>query len=272
MYVALSSRNIDQSSLFLTTTQKNRLQESRHLFMTILECQRKARGELHADVGAALHNVGLVHLRLNKHAQALEYFERAVRVRKGSLGREHPEVAVSQVKVGISLLLMHEFDLALKAFLEALSIRKRALGALHPSLSRIYNNIACVHVEFNELREARRAFEAALDIQRNALCHEPDSGPLMFATATTLCNLGYLYRFRDMHQKAALVLNEALRVSSAHWCLWPLSLETFSHSLLTIATGMCPWSNSSNSSHDYGQPSRCTIIKRWVLTGVGVLW
>lgn len=185
------------------------------MFMAVLECQRRIRGELHEDVGAALHNVGLVHLRLNEHTQALDYFELAVRVRKGSLGRDHPEVAVSQVKVGISLLLLHQFDRALQAFLEALSIRKRALGALHPSLSRVYNNIACVHVEFNELREARRAFEAALDIQRNALCHEPDSGPLMFGTATTLCNLGYLYRYREMHQKAALVLKEALSVSFA---------------------------------------------------------
>ena len=57
--------------------------------------------------------------------------------------------------------------------------------------------------------EARRAFEAALDVQRNALSYNQDNGPLMFGTATTLCNLGYLYRYRDMHGKAALVLKEA---------------------------------------------------------------
>jgi tetratricopeptide (TPR) repeat protein len=193
--------------------QKNRLLEAKHLFLTVLDCQRKAHGELHEDVGSALHNVGLVHLRANEYGEALTHFERAVRVRKGSLGREHPEVAVSQVKVGITLLLMHSFDSALQAFVEALSIRKRALGDLHASNAAIYCNIGCVHVEFNELRDARRAFEAALDIQRNALYHEPDSGPLMFGTATTLCNLGYLYRYREMHQKVAMVLKEALSVS-----------------------------------------------------------
>jgi tetratricopeptide (TPR) repeat protein len=83
---------------------------------------------------------------------------------------------------------------------------------LHPSTARIYNNIGCVHVEFNEHREARRAFEAALDVQRSALSHNPHSGPLLFATATTLCNLGYLYRFRDMHSKAASVLREAVEL------------------------------------------------------------
>ena len=89
-------------------------------------------------------------------------------------------------------------------------MRKHALGNLHPSTARIYNNMGCVHVEFNEYREARRAFEAALDVQRNALAQDPENGPLMFATATTLCNLGFLYRLRDMHSKATLVLKEAL--------------------------------------------------------------
>lgn len=117
---------------------------------------------------------------------------------------------VSLVKVGITLLLIHQFEDALWSFRQALAVRKAALGPLHPSTARIYNNIGCVHVEFNEFREARQAFESALDIQRNALSQDPDSGPLMFGAATTLCNLGYLYRYRDMHGKAALVLKEAV--------------------------------------------------------------
>jgi tetratricopeptide (TPR) repeat protein len=117
---------------------------------------------------------------------------------------------VSLVKVGITLLLLHRFEEALWSFREALSVRKNSLGPLHPSTARIYNNIGCVYVEFNEFRQARRAFEAALDTQRNALVHEPNSGPLMFGTATTLCNLGYLYRFRELHAKAATVLKEAV--------------------------------------------------------------
>eukprot|EP00542_Grammatophora_oceanica_P014665 CAMPEP_0194050194 /NCGR_PEP_ID=MMETSP0009_2-20130614/33830_1 /TAXON_ID=210454 /ORGANISM="Grammatophora oceanica, Strain CCMP 410" /LENGTH=1390 /DNA_ID=CAMNT_0038696681 /DNA_START=190 /DNA_END=4362 /DNA_ORIENTATION=+ len=192
--------------------KRDRLREALNLFKTIVECQRGLHGELHEDVGGAMHNVGLAYLRLEQHQEALAMFERASRVRKGALGRDHPEVAVSLVKVGITHLLLHDFDMALVAFREALAVRKRALGALHPSTARIYNNIGCVHVEFNELREARRAFEAALDLQRNALCHEPGNGQLMFGTATTLCNLGYLYRFRGMPEKAALVLGEALEL------------------------------------------------------------
>jgi len=119
------------------------------------------------------------------------------------------------VKVGITLLLLRQFDDALWCFREALSVRKQALGPLHPSTARIYNNIGCVHVEFNEFQEARRAFESALDVQRNAFQGDPQNGPLMFGTATTLCNLGYLYRYRDMHIKASLVLREAVQLQES---------------------------------------------------------
>jgi tetratricopeptide (TPR) repeat protein len=64
-------------------------------------------------------------------------------------------------------------------------------------------------VELHEYHDARRAFEAALDIQRNALSQEPANAPLMFGAATTLCNLGYLYKHRGMPAKTGLVLLEA---------------------------------------------------------------
>ena len=179
------------------------------MFQTLLSAHRSKHGELHHLIGSTLHNIGIVLLRSEKYEDALESFEKAVRIRKGSIGRDHADVAVSLVKVGISQLLLHKFDNALLTFREALSIRRHALGHLHPSTARIYNNIGCVHVEFNEMREARRAFEAALDVQRNAMCYEPDSGPLLFGTATTLCNLGYLYTYREMDEKASLVLKEA---------------------------------------------------------------
>ena len=117
------------------------------------------------------------------------------------------------MKVGISQLLLRDFESALLSFRDALAVRQHALGAAHPSTARVYNNLGCLHMELREFHDARRAFEAALDIQRNVLYSEPTNGPLIFGTATTLCNLGYLYTNRDMPEEAALVLQEALDVS-----------------------------------------------------------
>jgi serine/threonine-protein kinase len=206
--------------------KRGRVGEALHLLDLVLDCQRQKNGTLHEDVGAALHNVGIAHLRMEEHYKALQAFEEAVRVRKGALGRDHPQVAVSLVKVGITLLLLKRLEDSLWIFRDALTVRKHALGALHPSTARIYNNIGCVHVEFKELKEARRAFEAALDVQRNALVHEPDSGPILFGAATTLQNLAYLYRKREMHEKAAMLTREALSVSIV---------------LLYVVLCMCGW-------------------------------
>ena len=189
--------------------KRGRYGEALHLLKLVLECQRDRNGMLHEDVGSALHNVGIAHLRMEDYYEALQSFEEAVRVRQGALGRDHPQVAVSLVKVGISLMLLKRLEDSLWIFREALTVRKHGLGALHPSTARIYNNIGCVHVEFQELKEARRAFEAALDIQRNALVNDPDNGPIIFGAATTLQNLAILYQKRGLQEKAVVVLDEA---------------------------------------------------------------
>lgn len=218
-----------------------------HLFQIILDSQRRTFGELDPDVGAAWHNVGVALLRSERHDKALEAFERAVRVRKGSLGKDHPEVAVSLVKVGITQLLLHDFEMALLSFRDALAVRRHSLGALHPSTARVYNNIGCVHMEFNELPQARRAFEAALDIQRNALSNEPTSGPLLFGTATTLCNLGYLYRIREMPERAALLFKEALEVRHSSLSSSERHVDCVFVNLLTLLSPALAYSYKSNS-------------------------
>ena len=199
--------------------KRGRLGEALHLLELILDVQRFKNGPYHEDVGAALHNVGTVQLRLDDHFSAIHTLEEAVRVRKEALGKDHPQVAESLVKVGITLLLMTRYEDSLWSFREALTVRKHALGPLHPSTARIYNNIGCVHVEMNELKEARRAFEAALNIQRNALVQTPESGPIMFGAALTLQNLGYLYRERGMFEKAVAELKQSQGVSYVAYVL-----------------------------------------------------
>ena len=83
--------------------QRNQCREALHLFQTILDCQRRLHGELHADVGSAWHNIGIALLRSKRHDQALKAFEKAVHVRIGSLGKNHPEVAVRGTFGGVEL-------------------------------------------------------------------------------------------------------------------------------------------------------------------------
>jgi tetratricopeptide (TPR) repeat protein len=189
---------------------RGRHTEAVALLEMVAECQKQKNGTLNADVGSAVHNVGIAYLGAEVYYKAFQAFEEAVRIRNAALGRNHPVVAVSLVKFGISLMLLQRHEDSLWIFRDALAIRKEALGDLHPSNARIYNNIGCVHVELEQLDGARKAFESALDIQRNALIQNSENGPMIFGASTTLQNLGYLYGKRGMYEKAAMVLRESL--------------------------------------------------------------
>ena len=193
--------------------ERNEYSEAEIIFRTLIEYHRKKHGEIHPYVGSAMHNLGIVLLRAERHEDALAAFEDAVRVRKMmSTKRGSADVAVSLVKVGISNLLLKRFEPALGSFTKALTIRRRALGELHPSVGRVYNNIGCVNCELNQLNEACGAFEASLEVQRHALStsDDVDNGPLQLGMSTTLSNLGYLYQSQGCHMKSVAALKEAL--------------------------------------------------------------
>jgi tetratricopeptide (TPR) repeat protein len=83
--------------------QANEFADAQRLFEVVLDCQRHRHGRLHPDVAAALHNIGITHLRSNNHSAALQAFEESCRVRKGSLGKDHPLVAVRGVALSLCL-------------------------------------------------------------------------------------------------------------------------------------------------------------------------
>ena len=67
-----------------------------------------------------------------------------------------------------------------------------------------------------------------------------ERGPLLFGTATTLCNLGYLYRYRDMYGKAVAILEEAVELQES--VLGP------SHAIDNLADSV----NCGNATDDCG--------------------
>jgi eukaryotic-like serine/threonine-protein kinase len=77
--------------------------DATNLFEIVLQCQQRRHGQIHPDVASALHNVGIAHLRSQKHPEALTAFEEATRVRKSVLGKDHPLVAVRSPDVDESI-------------------------------------------------------------------------------------------------------------------------------------------------------------------------
>jgi hypothetical protein len=71
-------------------------EQSLQMFEAILHAQIERFGsEEHSSVGAALHNVGVVRLRMADHVIAENVFLRAVAIRRQVLGPTHVDLAVS---------------------------------------------------------------------------------------------------------------------------------------------------------------------------------
>ena len=81
-----------------------RLVEAKAKFEEILATLVKEHGEENRRVGAALHNLGIVHLRSGNMNDAVDAIEEAVKIRKSTLGVYHPKVSDSLVEFRIVLL------------------------------------------------------------------------------------------------------------------------------------------------------------------------
>jgi hypothetical protein len=65
------------------------------MFEALQKAQIERFGEDHSSVGAAMHNVGVVRLRMGQHETAGHILCRAVEIRRKVLGDDHLDLAVS---------------------------------------------------------------------------------------------------------------------------------------------------------------------------------
>lgn len=71
-------------------------EQALQMFEAILRAQLGRFGsEEHSSVGAALHNVGVVRLRIREPMKAEQAFLRALTIRRNTLGTDHLDIAVS---------------------------------------------------------------------------------------------------------------------------------------------------------------------------------
>ena len=54
-------------------------------------------GDKHRRVASALHNLGIVHVRMGNFDEAQDVIEVAIKIRKKAVGQFHPRVAVSSI-------------------------------------------------------------------------------------------------------------------------------------------------------------------------------
>ena len=200
------------------------------MFDAIYKAQVERFGAYHCSTGAALHNVGVVCLRM-AGGDALERAEhvllQAVAIRRHVLLQENEDhtnhyqleldLALSLSKLGSARMLLKQFDDALVHLQEAQTLTRTAVGTRHHKLvAQIMCHIACLYFEVGELVSAQATFEDALDVYRECsrdhVLTEADRDACRVQLTEVLCNIGSIHNRRKHFVQAIACFQEALEL------------------------------------------------------------
>jgi tetratricopeptide (TPR) repeat protein/transcriptional regulator with XRE-family HTH domain len=151
--------------------------------------------------GAALHNLGLMHYRLDRHSTAIEYYQRALEIRQSLDDRAG--VAATLNNLGLVYGVLGRLESAADHYLRALAIHREladrtlAGGAL--------GNLGNVYERWGRYDEAYHYHRQALDVHREV-------GDRV-GEGTTLTNLGNVHERWRQYDQALACHQQALTIA-----------------------------------------------------------
>ena len=151
------------------------------------------------------NNMGSILWRLAEYDKALDYLQRALKLREKSLGPEHHDVASMLNNMGAVFILRGEYDKALSYLQRALTIWKKALGPQHPDVAACLNNIGYVFLRQGRIQKALASLGKALEIWEKSL------GPEHPLVAEPLKNMGAVFLENKQYDKALAHLKKAFQ-------------------------------------------------------------
>lgn len=151
-------------------------------------------------------NIGLVYRNLGEYDKALEYYFKALEIRKDVLGEKHPNTAGSYGNIGVVYHNLEDYDKALEFYNKALEIDKDVLGENHHDTAISYNNIGVVYDELGDYDKALEYHNKALEIKKEVL------GEKHASTAMSYNNIGNVYDDLGDYDKALEYHNKALEI------------------------------------------------------------
>ena len=151
-------------------------------------------------------NIGLVYRNLGDYNKALDYYFKALEIRKDVLGEKHPNTAGTYGNIGVVYHNLEDYDKVLEFYNKALEIDKDVLGENHHDTAISYNNIGVVYDELGDYDKALEYHNKALEIKKEVL------GEKHASTAMSYNNIGNVYDDLGDYDKALEYHNKALEI------------------------------------------------------------
>jgi len=117
------------------------------------------------------HMFGMIKNEQGKYEEAVEFYEKSIKINKKILSSSHLDLAASYTGIGFAYRNMKKKDYSreLSYYEDALEIYENTLPSNHPNLATSYNNIGGVHESLGNYSEALSCHEKVLEIYQNTL-------------------------------------------------------------------------------------------------------
>jgi tetratricopeptide (TPR) repeat protein len=152
------------------------------------------------------HIQGYIKNDQGQYAEAIEFYEKSIKINQKILSPTDPSLASSYNNIGLVYAKMGEYSKALSYYEKALEIEQKTLPPNHPSLATSYNHIGGVYYSMAEYSKALSYFEKALEIYQKTL---PPNHPHL---ATSYNSIGLVYLNMGEYSKALSYYEKALEI------------------------------------------------------------
>ncbi len=188
-------------------------------------------------IATSLDNVGLCFLKKGDNAQAIEYFQAALEMRRTLLGEQHPDVAENLNELGLLLMGKGDYQQATLLYLQSLDIHQK-ISSTHLDSLKVLDNLATAYSRLGKYTEAENIYQRILE-SRRTLPGGEDNYPDLAKTLNGLASLWpdcielwetthkpeyitiKLWRYaRDAWAKAILMLASASIISPCFIMTW----------------------------------------------------
>ncbi|MBQ2303223.1 MAG: tetratricopeptide repeat protein [Bacteroidales bacterium] len=154
----------------------------------------------------AYNNIGIVYDNLGDYDKALEYYFKALEIKKAVLGENNADTAGSYNNIGLVYKNLGDYNKALEYHNKALEIRKDVLGENHPDIAMSYNNIGVIYNNLGDYNKALEFHSKALEIRKEVL------GEKNVDIAMSYNNIGSVYYNLGNYNEALKLYNKALEI------------------------------------------------------------
>merc|ERR1719322_1051293 len=234
--------------LALVYRDQNKYKEAANLLNDALAIREKTLGENHPAVAATLNNLAVLYGKRGKYKDAEPLCKRALEIREKVLGSEHPDVAKQLNNLALLCQNQGKYEEVEKYYQRALTIYENKLGQDDPNVAKTKNNLASAYLKQGKYKEAEILYKQVLtraherefgsiddknkpiwqiaedreenkaNAKNNLPLHTGEYGGWHRAAkvdsptvATTLKNLGALYRRQGKYEAAETLEDCALR-------------------------------------------------------------